>query len=338
MSSIVTDRPKSTVLEIEVKIRIADPETTRIKLEKAGAALHRDRHLEENVLYDLPDKSLFNRQSALRLRTSGKRSFLTFKGPTQKSRKFKIREEFESEVKDPKQLSKILRSLGYREVFRYRKFREVFRTKKISICLDETEAGNFIELEGDRSDIVRFSRSLGFSKDDFIKTDYIRMLSGQGRVTPDRKVKPDYLFFSLLGGGRCRFRLLFLGGFLFDLQCQFLGCLRLFCFFRFRRSFLGDLFLRSFFAAGNRGRDLLSDKHIIPCVREFLHRILDDLELYEPPLDFLLSYPDQVPGFGLDLGLGPLQELLCSFGCKYDIPELAVYFAVLFQLNTAPRA
>ena len=173
------------MLEIEVKIRIEDPDTIRVKLKKVGAALHRDRHLEENVLYDLPDKSLFRRQSALRLRTSGKRSYLTFKGPTQKSRKFKVREEFETELKDPKQLSKILRSLGYREVFRYRKHRTVFRTKKLSICLDETEAGNFMELEGDRSDIVRFARALGFSKEDFIKTDYISMLNGLEQAEPD---------------------------------------------------------------------------------------------------------------------------------------------------------
>ena len=172
------------MLEIEVKIRIEDPGTARTKLEKAGATLHRDRHLEENVLYDLPGEILFRKQSALRLRTSGKRSYLTFKGPTKKSRKFKVREEFETEVRDPKQMSRILRSLGYREVFRYKKHRSVFRTKKLSICLDETAAGNYIELEGDRSDIVRFARALGYSKENFIKTDYISMLKGPAQEEP----------------------------------------------------------------------------------------------------------------------------------------------------------
>jgi adenylate cyclase class 2 len=173
------------VLEIEVKIRIEDPESVRARLEKAGAILHRGRHSEENVLYDLPDATLFRKQNALRLRTSGKRSFLTFKGPIQKSRKFKVREEFETEVRDPQQVSKILRSLGYREVFRYRKHRAVYRTKKISVCLDETAAGNYIELEGDRSDIVRFARTLGYSKQDFIKTDYITMLKDSAQDEPE---------------------------------------------------------------------------------------------------------------------------------------------------------
>lgn len=177
MCFIATAEPNSQVLEIEVKIRIENLDSIRQKLEKVGAVLHRDRHFEENVLFDLPDEVLFHKQSALRLRISGKKSYLTFKGPVQKSRRFKVREEFETEVRNPKQAAKILRALGYREVFRYRKHRTVFRTKKITVCLDETAVGSFIELEGDRSDIVRFARTLGFSKQDFIKTDYITMLS-----------------------------------------------------------------------------------------------------------------------------------------------------------------
>jgi adenylate cyclase class 2 len=164
------------VLEIEVKIRIENPDAVLKTLEKAGAVLHRNRHLEENVLFDLPDHSLLHKQSALRLRTSGKRSCLTFKGPVQKSRRFKIREEFETEVKNPKQTAKILRALGYRETFRYSKHRTVFRTKKLTVCLDETAVGSFLELEGDRSDIVRFARALGVSTQEFIQTDYISML------------------------------------------------------------------------------------------------------------------------------------------------------------------
>jgi adenylate cyclase class 2 len=110
----------------------------------------------------------------------GNKAFLTFKGPHQKSRKFKVREEFETEVKNPKHMQKILSALGFRVVFRYQKYRTVYRKKKLIICIDETPVGHFLELEGERSDIVRFAKSLGFTKPEFIKTDYIAMLKESG--------------------------------------------------------------------------------------------------------------------------------------------------------------
>ena len=106
------------MLEIEVKIQIVDPLRVRKNLLQSGATLYKERHFEDNMIWDLPDKSLFQKKSALRLRISGKKAFLTFKGPQQKSRKFKVREEFETEVKNPQQTIKILQSLGYRMAFR----------------------------------------------------------------------------------------------------------------------------------------------------------------------------------------------------------------------------
>ena len=68
-------------------------------------------------------------------------------------------------------------------MIQYEKFRTLFRTKKLTICLDETEAGNFLELEGRQNDIVRFANALGFTRQDFIKKDYIQLIKekkGQG--------------------------------------------------------------------------------------------------------------------------------------------------------------
>jgi adenylate cyclase class 2 len=112
----------------------------------------------------------------LRVRKIHKKTFLTFKGPQQKSRKFKIREEFETEIKNEKHLRKILKSLGLQPVFQYQKFRTVYRKKKLTICLDETQIGDFLELEGQQSEIVRFAHSMNFSKDDFIKQDYVQLI------------------------------------------------------------------------------------------------------------------------------------------------------------------
>src|SRR5512137_2592750 len=101
--------------EIEIKIKIGDAKTAQKKLARPGAAVARERHLEKNVLYDLPSGALRGARRALRLRTTGKRATLTFKGEPQKSRSFKVREEFETQVRDAKETRRILKALGLKE-------------------------------------------------------------------------------------------------------------------------------------------------------------------------------------------------------------------------------
>lgn len=164
------------MLEIEVKVRVHDLKKTQKILLSSGAELYKSRYFEENILYDFPEKKLTKSNQALRLRSIGKKNILTYKGELQKSRKFKVRNEYETEVKNQHQLKKIISSLGFRQIFTYQKYRSEFRTKNLKIFLDETKAGKFIEFEGKREDIVRFTKKMGFSKKDFIKTDYITLL------------------------------------------------------------------------------------------------------------------------------------------------------------------
>jgi len=166
--------------EIEVKIRIGDPKSVREKLLALGAVVARDRHLERNVLFDFASGALRAGRRALRLRTTGKRATLAFKGEPQKSRSFKVREEHETQVRDPRQLRRILKALGLRETFAYTKHRTVLRTKRLTICIDETAVGNFLELEGERHEITRFARALGFGRADFITRDYVEMIGDRG--------------------------------------------------------------------------------------------------------------------------------------------------------------
>lgn len=168
------------MIEIEVKIKISDLDTIREKISSLGAKLEKERHLEENTLYDFRSKDLEKKQQALRLRTINKKSFLTFKGPPQKSRKFKIREEHETEVRNEKQLKKILKSLGLQPVFNYKKYRTVYRKKNLKVCLDETHIGNFLEIEGQRNEIVKFSKALGIAKEKFLKLDYVQLMKNAG--------------------------------------------------------------------------------------------------------------------------------------------------------------
>ncbi len=163
--------------EIEIKIRITQKKALLTKLEATGAVLKKKRFYEENTLYDFPSQKLFKKQSALRLREINKKCYLAFKGPPQKSRTFKIREEYEIEIKNEKNARKILKSLGLKEAFRYTKHRTIYQKNRVKICLDETTVGDYIELEGKRSDIVRLAEKLGYSRKDFIKKDYIQLIT-----------------------------------------------------------------------------------------------------------------------------------------------------------------
>jgi adenylate cyclase class 2 len=162
--------------EIEVKIRIGDPKAMQEKLLALGTVVSRARHLEKNVLFDFESGALRAGRRALRLRMAGKRATLTFKGEPQKSRSFKVREEFETQVRDPRQLRKVLRALGLKETFAYEKHRTVFRKSRLTVCLDETVVGTFLELEGERHEITRFARALGFGRADFITRSYVGLI------------------------------------------------------------------------------------------------------------------------------------------------------------------
>jgi adenylate cyclase class 2 len=165
--------------EIEIKLRIDDPRAAREKILGLGAVVAQDRHLESDVLFDFDPPVLREGRRALRLRTAGRRATLTFKGEPRKSRSFKVREEFETQVRDPRQARKILKALGLREAFAYRKHRTVLRKARLTICIDETPVGNFVELEGERHEITRFARALGFGRADFITRSYVEMIGGR---------------------------------------------------------------------------------------------------------------------------------------------------------------
>jgi adenylate cyclase class 2 len=170
------------VREIEVKVRVPDLGPIRQRLLELGAVVGQERHHETNTLYDDRDRRLTGRREALRVRRIGRKTTLTFKGAPEKSRRFKIRPEFETNVQDRGALVKILRALGLVETVRYEKYRTVLRKGTLKICLDETAAGSFVEFEGDREKIVRMAKALGFPRKDWIKDDYVRLLAEAGKT------------------------------------------------------------------------------------------------------------------------------------------------------------
>ena len=75
------------------------------------------------------------------------KTLLTFKGPVQNS-PMKLREEMETVVGDGLLLLHVLEELGFRVWFRYEKYREEFAHEDVTIAIDETPVGTFVEIEG----------------------------------------------------------------------------------------------------------------------------------------------------------------------------------------------
>jgi adenylate cyclase class 2 len=160
--------------ETEVKIPLRDSARIHERLTHAGFAVSVPRVFETNTVYDTPDSSLRKGDMLLRLRQSGPRGILTWKGPGAPG-PYKSRPELETAVGSLETMDKILRQLGYRPGFRYEKYRTEFESPEPNsgtITFDETPIGLFLELEGPGEWIDRAARRLDFSPEDYVLSSY----------------------------------------------------------------------------------------------------------------------------------------------------------------------
>jgi adenylate cyclase class 2 len=159
------------MLEREVKLRFDNPEQARALILAAGATPLRCRRLQEDALLDTEDETLRRRRCVLRIRTEAGKSLLTFKGPVQPSR-MKMRDEFETVVSDGEVLQRVLEELGLHVWFRYEKYREEYAAADVTIAVDETPVGTYVEIEGGERGILAMTEALGRTAADFILDSY----------------------------------------------------------------------------------------------------------------------------------------------------------------------
>lgn len=159
------------MVEREVKLRFDNPEQARAAIRAAGATPLRSRRLQEDVLLDTEDETLRRRRCVLRIRTEAGKSLLTFKGPVQPGT-VKIRDEYETVVGDGEVLKHVLEELGLHVWFRYEKYREEYAAEDVTIAVDETPVGTFVEIEGGEAGILAMTQALGRSAADFILDSY----------------------------------------------------------------------------------------------------------------------------------------------------------------------
>ncbi len=167
-------------IETEIKIRIDEPEKVRAAVRDLGARLVRERHLEDNVLYEDPRGALRASGSVLRLRRTPGAAVLTYKGPRKVEGGVRSRPEIETGVADPDALHAILLGLGLRPGFRYQKYREVYEWEGQEIVVDETPIGTFVEIEGDHDGIARAATRLGYSPRDYVVESYVALFFAGG--------------------------------------------------------------------------------------------------------------------------------------------------------------
>jgi len=212
--------------ETEIKLKISDVPAFQRALKRIGARLAgsgTSKVHEENVIFDTPQGGLAKHGQLLRIRTEtpevrGKsksggtkqRVVLTFKQPMvqpagagQESSSYgahKVREEIEVEVAGAGNLTRIFEGLGMRGWFRYEKYRTTFRMPDskawatgLLIELDETPIGVFVELEGPAPAIDRAAEELGFSKNDYVLKNYLRLYMEDCRRKGE---EPRHMVFS----------------------------------------------------------------------------------------------------------------------------------------------
>jgi adenylate cyclase, class 2 len=139
------------------------------------------------------------------------RQILTFKRPTAQQLavpsdrypapgSHKIREEIEAQVSDSANLTKIFEGLGMRGWFRYEKYRTTYQlpaskswARGLLIELDETPIGTFVELEGPPHAIDRAAKELGYTKSNYILTNYLSLYVEECRRKGEQ---PQNMLFS----------------------------------------------------------------------------------------------------------------------------------------------
>ncbi|MBU1197245.1 class IV adenylate cyclase [Candidatus Micrarchaeota archaeon] len=145
-------------MEIEVKCRLKDAESLRVRL--AGHARYVQTVRQTDTLYDYPDERLQKKDEVLRVREERvlhgrdrgtQRVIATFKGAKKKSKLVKKREEHELELLAASaDADDVARELGLTPRLRYEKIREEYEANGARIEIDSfpyEHVESYVEIE-----------------------------------------------------------------------------------------------------------------------------------------------------------------------------------------------
>ncbi|MCK4381069.1 MAG: class IV adenylate cyclase [Candidatus Lokiarchaeota archaeon] len=193
------------MIEVEIKVRISDPEAISIKFKNHGGVYKLSLD-HEDVYFNMPEglRDFKETDEALRLRKSIEFNkfneakekkinyYLTYKG--KKMDKFtKTREEIDVKIEDFEKIRNLLRLLGFQEIFIVKKERELYefkyRTYHIEALIDYIPILKqyFIEvecllkssenLEDSREVLFDFLSLFGIKKEQSIRKSYLELIT-----------------------------------------------------------------------------------------------------------------------------------------------------------------
>lgn len=189
MTQTTSDTSPSIPEEWELKFPCPSLEDLREQLREMEAERLAAAGSEDNWIYDRNDK-LKGSKSLLRLRIDRKGARLTFKGPPRFEEEVKVRAEHETEVGDAEQMHSVLENLGFRIVQRYQKKREEWHVGGVTVALDHTPIGDFVEFEGAGAGTV--ARRFGFELQQSERLSYVELYEKYRKENPD--APPDMVF------------------------------------------------------------------------------------------------------------------------------------------------
>lgn len=165
----------SVAFEEELKFAVPSLSWAKAKLRTLGSQLTHEPALEENWVLDDAAGTLRQEGCLLRVRRWGRRNTVTYKGPASFSGGVKRRREVELSVSDAGKALELFASLGFAVVFRYQKVREEWRVGLVTVALDHTPMGAFLELEGPADALRPLAQDLGLELREALAASYLEL-------------------------------------------------------------------------------------------------------------------------------------------------------------------
>jgi len=176
------------LIEVEVKAKISSGDEVSERIISLGGR-HISYEEQTDIYFNAPHRDFAETDEALRIRKTGERTFITYKGPKIDDRS-KTRKELEVEVADAETAAGILESLGFRMVREVFKERRTYSLEDFTISIDTVRGlGTYLEIERDLpdgsdygdalSEIFELYRKLGVSGG-FERKSYLELLEAKG--------------------------------------------------------------------------------------------------------------------------------------------------------------
>ncbi len=171
-------------MEVEVKLKIKDPEEARKKIAEVAEFVKKSVEIDTYFNFDCEGgccRNFAETDEAVRLRRKDDKCYLTYKGPKVMIGGVKAREEIEFEVGDCEKATEFLKKLCLKPVIQVKKVREYWKAGETTITLDEVEGlGTFVEIEafgeGAEEKVKKLAKQL-FPDAEVVEKTYLEMIA-----------------------------------------------------------------------------------------------------------------------------------------------------------------